>query len=86
MIRGCPNGETRHGEPVSPYAESIGIRGETGGTETSKYPEEEKENIDSLSSGERRGKSPNHRDVIGGSRFRGGVVGPGGGLCRVCAP
>ena len=62
------------------------MRGETGGTETSKYPEEEKENIDSLSSGERRGKSPNHRDVIGGSRFRGGVVGPGGRLCRACTP
>ena len=31
----------------------------TGGTETSQYPQEEKENIDSLSSGDRTGKSPN---------------------------
>ena len=58
------------------------MRGETWGTETSQYPEEEKEYIDSLSSGERRGKSPNQRGVIGGSRFRAGVVGPDGDLCR----
>ena len=31
----------------------------TGGTETSQYPQEEKEIIDSLSSGDRTGKSPN---------------------------
>ncbi len=31
----------------------------TGRTETSKYPEEEKINNDFLSSGERKGKSPN---------------------------
>ena len=36
------------------------ILGQTGGTETSQYPQEEKENIDSLSSGDRTGKSPNH--------------------------
>ena len=33
----------------------------TGGTETSQYPQEEKEIIDSLSSGDRTGKSPNRR-------------------------
>ena len=33
--------------------------GRTGGTETSQYPQEEKEIIDSLSSGDRTGKSPN---------------------------
>ena len=33
--------------------------GETRGTETSQYPEEEKESIDFLSSGERKGKSLN---------------------------
>ena len=32
---------------------------QTGGTETSQYPQEEKEIIDSLSSGDRTGKSPN---------------------------
>ena len=43
----------------------------TGGTETSQYPQEEKEIIDSLSSGDRTGKSPN-RLCYG----IGGVVGP----------
>lgn len=43
----------------------------TGGTETSQYPQEEKEIIDSLSSGDRTGKSPNRccYGIIG-------VVGP----------
>ena len=54
LIRGCPNGETRHGEAVSPHAEYIGMRGETGGTETSKYPEEEEEiSIPSVAASER---------------------------------
>ena len=35
------------------------ILGETRGTETSQYPEEEKEKIDFLSSGDRKGKSLN---------------------------
>ena len=39
--------------------ESIVHEKGTRGTETSKYPEEEKEKIDFLSSGERRGKRPN---------------------------
>ena len=43
----------------------------TGGTETSQYPQEEKENIDSLSSGDRTGKSLN-RCCYGSV----GVVGP----------
>ena len=43
----------------------------TGGTETSQYPQEEKEIIDSLSSGDRTGKSPN-RCCYGLT----GVVGP----------
>ena len=45
--------------------------GRTGGTETSQYPQEEKEIIDSLSSGDRTGKSLNRRCY--GSV---GVVGP----------
>ena len=36
----------------------------TQGTETSKYLEEEKEIIDSLSSGERNGKSPNQEACL----------------------
>ena len=43
----------------------------TGGTETSQYPQEEKENIDSLSSGDRTGNSLN-RCCYGSV----GVVGP----------
>ena len=43
----------------------------TRGTETSQYPQEEKEIIDSLSSGDRKGKSLNRRCY--GSA---GVVGP----------
>ena len=43
----------------------------TGGTETSQYPQEEKENIDSLSSGDRTGNSLN-RCCYGSA----GVVGP----------
>ena len=44
---------------------------QTRGTETSQYPQEEKENIDSLSSGDRTGKSLNRccYGIIG-------VVGP----------
>ena len=53
------------GEPTGrngpvPLPESIGQEEGTRGTETSKYPQEKKEKIDSLSSGERTGKSPNH--------------------------
>ena len=44
IIRGCPNGETHLVEEnqVSIY-KSIVYGGETGGTETSKYPQEKKE-------------------------------------------
>ena len=47
--------------------------GLTRGTETSQYPEEEKENIDFLSSGDRNGKSLNRvrygvRGVVGASK------------------
>ena len=37
----------------------------TRGTETSKYPEEEKINNDFLSSGERTGKRPNRLTTVG---------------------
>ena len=47
------------GKPIVSVAEYIGCRGKTRGTETSKYPEEEKVNNDSLSSGERKGMSLN---------------------------
>ena len=38
----------------------------TRGTETSKYPEEEKETFDSVSSGERTRKSPNREIYLSG--------------------
>jgi hypothetical protein len=41
LIRGCPNGETQHRE-VLLRSEHIGPVEGTGGTETSKYPEEKK--------------------------------------------
>ena len=54
LIRGFPNGTTHHAEGMVP------ARGQTRGTETSKYPEEEKTISDSASSGERTRNSPNH--------------------------
>ena len=73
MIRTHPNGATPRAGGPGPGA----ILGRTRGTETSQYPEEEKENIDSPSSGERRGKSLNRR-AFG----RGGVVGPAAWAAR----
>jgi hypothetical protein len=58
MIRRFPNGATH-------YVEDIVLeREQTQRTETSKYLEEEKITNDSLSSGERTGKSPNLRSVL----------------------
>jgi hypothetical protein len=42
VIRGFPNGTTWRVEDTSLRAESIGTVEPTRGTETSKYPEEEK--------------------------------------------
>ena len=62
-IPGSPNGTTQHTEGV------LSERKPTPGTETSKYREEKKTNSDSLSSGERNGKSLNLRSVLlGGCR------------------
>ena len=57
-IRRYPNGTTQYIEDVLP------ARGPTQGTETSKYLQEKKINNDSLSSGERTGKSPNRDGVL----------------------
>ena len=65
---------TRHG--VSPRSEHVGPEEGTGGIETSQYPEEEKATCDSLSSGERNGKSPNRVGVKAWWRCQRGVVGP----------
>lgn len=69
VILAFPNGAT-------PYFEEVGScffvdKRQTRGTETSKYPEEQKITYDSPSSGERTGRSPNR--VGYGQR---GVVGP----------
>ena len=53
-------GEPVQGNAWTPADESIVCEEGTRGTETSKYPEEEKINNDFLSSGERTGKRPNH--------------------------
>ena len=66
MIRRFPNGATRQAEGLS-----LTKSEQTWGTETSQYPQEEKEIIDSLSSGDRTGKSLNRR-CYGNV----GVVGP----------
>ena len=60
--RGFPNGAThpdKIGIPLGRKAQEE----VSGGTETSKYPEEKK--TDSLSSGERKGKSPNPCELNG---------------------
>ena len=65
--------DIRMGEPVqgnawTPANESIVCKEGTRGTETSKYPEEEKTKRDFLSSGERTGKRPNQRACFLGLR------------------
>ena len=70
--RGSPNGKTRR--PVEgrrPRAEHIGPGEATGGTETSKYPEEEKSNEIPRVVASERG-----RGQTGPSASRAGVVGP----------
>ena len=52
-------GKPGTGHAVSPAPEHIGQEEGTRGNDTSEYPEEEKESLDSLSSGERKGSSPN---------------------------
>ena len=58
MIRRCPNGATYVIE------DNIPARVTTRGTETSKYPEEEKTISDSASSGERTRNSPNLNAIV----------------------
>ena len=76
MLRGAVrtqrSADIRMGKPVicnrmTPMSEYITHEGGTRGTETSKYPEEKKIKNDSVSSGERKRISPNHRKdgVIG---------------------
>ena len=64
------------GQGPSFPTEYIGRKRNTQGSDTSQYLQEKKENLDSPSSGERNGKSPNRNGVIGCVRFHSGVVGP----------
>ena len=64
VVRTQRSVDIRMGKPgicnrMSPIAEYIGYEGGTRRTETSKYPEEKKIKNDSVSSGERKRKSPN---------------------------
>ena len=59
------------GRPAPPGAELIGARGATGGTETSKYPEEEKSNEIPRVVASERG-----RGQTGALATAAGVVGP----------
>jgi hypothetical protein len=69
-------GKPGWGHAQSPLPEHIGQVEGTGETETSKYPEEKKATCDSLSSGERNGKSLNRDSGTACRRCCHGVVGP----------
>jgi hypothetical protein len=71
-------GKPGWGHAQSPLPEHIGQLEGTGETETSKYPEEKKATCDSLSSGERNGKSLNRDSGTACRRCCRGVVGPVG--------
>ncbi len=45
LIRGLPNRKTVYGKAIEAVTEYIGGSGKTRGTETSKYPEEEKTKV-----------------------------------------
>ena len=66
-------GEPSRGNALLPAAEPIGGQEATGGTETSKYPEERKSRRDPPSSGERTGASPNRGARKACGRCRPGV-------------
>ena len=53
-------GKPNAGNAALLRSEFIGFESDTRGSETSQYPEEEKTNSDSVSSGERKRNSPNH--------------------------
>jgi hypothetical protein len=63
LTRRSPNGKTRAGTTCQTPGEYIAGSQRTRGTETSQYPEENKANSDSPSSGERTGNSLNRFSV-----------------------
>ena len=70
-------GETRRSQPA-PESEYIAFSERTGGSETSQYPQEKEIKRDSLSSGERTGKSLNPLYVKDSSLCTEGVMGLSG--------
>ena len=65
-------GKPNWGHAQLPPSEHIGREEGTRGNDTSEYPEEKKESLDSLSSGERKRKSPNRvRESLRALRARG---------------
>ena len=68
-------GKPTRGHALVPATECIGGVEGTRGSETSQYPQEEKTNSDSVSSGERKRMRLNHGCVIAGGRCIRGVVG-----------
>ena len=75
LIRGSPNGETRHEQSWHSRTEHIG-RGEgTGGIETSQYPEERKTTVTPPVAASEKGTSPNPCGVKPDGVAACGVVG-----------
>ena len=66
MIHGFLNGETHMSKPHVPPAEYIGMRREPGELKHLSSRRKRKKTIDSRSSGERNGKSPNPGACIRG--------------------
>ena len=61
LIRGCPNGETRCCETTASQIEYIDLRREPGEL---KHLSTQRKRDHSLSSGERKGSSLNHRSML----------------------
>ena len=80
LNRGYPNGETRLVEGQSQHAEAIGVLGARGEL---KHLSTRRKREDSLSSGERKGSSPNPTCGTDCGRCKWGVV---GGIARVRRP
>ena len=59
VTRRCLNGETHMSSPHVPYSESIAVRGEPGELKHLSSRRKRKKIFDVLSSGERKGRSPN---------------------------
>ena len=86
LTPGCPNGGTRQARAWHPVGEHIAFREATGGTETSKYPEEGKSTETPRVAASERGPAQTGRaQSVGALRGRGcgrgspGVRHPGGG-------